>query len=517
MDKTLIIWQPQSAGGVWMEKVRVGEVGGSNLGFLGGLFGPDGESIVAHGFQGAFHMWQYDTMSKSWLSAVTCGGHFGPVHDLAWGLNSEFLLSVSSDQTTRLHAEWMSADVDGSEAVWHEIARPQIHGYDMQCIALIDRFSFVSGADEKILRVFHAPRNFLENFHRISGTDVSDALQKMEGLQLAEGASVPALGLSNKAVYAGVTVMTTDADAPTARNKSNDQYSETYFTAQSLKAPPSEENLLQNTLWPEVQKLYGHGNEVYAVACCPDGTLLASACKATKPDHAAIIVWDMSTWRPVCRLLSHSLTITRLAFSHDGRLLLAVSRDRMWSLFRRRRLNSNPEDVPLFERVAFTDKKTSVHTRIIWSCAWSHDDRFFVTVSRDKKAIVWCPPEVPPNDSSTGQQTNWKAFSTSLDLAESITAVDFSPIGLDNHRYLLAFGVESGLIHFYFWSSQIPQTSNCWQVISVLSHSCAHHLTVRCIKFGLKQLAASNVPKLMVASCGDDNAVKIHDIFLDRI
>ena len=46
-----------------------------------------------------------------------------------------------------------------------------------------------------------------------------------------------------------------------------------------LVAPPTEENLLQNTLWPEMEKLYGHSNELSAVACSPDGALLASACK----------------------------------------------------------------------------------------------------------------------------------------------------------------------------------------------------------------------------------------------
>ena len=52
----------------------------------------------------------------------------------------------------------------GTQVTWHEIARPQIHGYDLKCLAMINRFQFVSGADEKVLRVFSAPRNFVENF-----------------------------------------------------------------------------------------------------------------------------------------------------------------------------------------------------------------------------------------------------------------------------------------------------------------------------------------------------------------
>lgn len=53
----------------------------------------------------------------------------------------------------------------------------------MQCLALVGRFQFVSGADEKVLRVLQAPRNFVENFANICGTS-------MEKL-LAGGVSLP--------------------------------------------------------------------------------------------------------------------------------------------------------------------------------------------------------------------------------------------------------------------------------------------------------------------------------------
>ena len=41
----------------------------------------------------------------------------------------------------------------------------------------------------------------------------------------------------------------------------------------------------------------------------------------------------------------------------------------------------------LFSLVARSDKKNQ-HARIIWSCAWSEDDKYFATASRDKKVSV---------------------------------------------------------------------------------------------------------------------------------
>lgn len=117
-----------------------------------------------------------------------------------------------------------------------------------------------------------------------------------------QGAAVPSLGLSNKAVYES-----DNAEQATAKSEKEPYPEESYFTAVELIGkfyifdvanslstflePPTEETLLQNTLWPEVQKLYGHGYEVYSLASNRDGTLLASACKATTLEHAAVLLW----------------------------------------------------------------------------------------------------------------------------------------------------------------------------------------------------------------------------------
>lgn len=38
------------------------------------------------------------------------------------------------------------------------------------------------------------------------------------------------------------------------------------------------EDQLQNTLWPEIHKLYGHSYEIFCVDSSPDGKYVASAC-----------------------------------------------------------------------------------------------------------------------------------------------------------------------------------------------------------------------------------------------
>lgn len=96
--------------------------------------------------------------------------------------------------------------------------------------------------------------------------------------------------------------------------------------AQTLDEPPLEEHLCQNTLWPEMHKLYGHGNEVYAVAHTNShrNALLASACKAQSSQAAEIILWDSVQGCEVQRLSGHNLTVTSLAFSPNDEYLVTT-------------------------------------------------------------------------------------------------------------------------------------------------------------------------------------------------
>ncbi|RKO85919.1 WD40-repeat-containing domain protein [Blyttiomyces helicus] len=179
-DKSLMIWRPDADSGTWVNeraqhpstscsKVRMGEVGGSTLGFYGGHFSPDGKTVIANGYHGAINLWSEASENDpalsliffpclvDWRPRIGATGHFLSVESLAWDPTGQFLVSTRQvsaaicaqllDQTCRLVAPWNR----GGVRTWHEIARPQIHGYDLHCLAFFHKYGFVSGADEKLL------------------------------------------------------------------------------------------------------------------------------------------------------------------------------------------------------------------------------------------------------------------------------------------------------------------------------------------------------------------------------
>ena len=281
MVRTVVIWRLQDD--IWVDTVRLGELGGGGLGFLGASWIPGGR-VLAQSWGGALHLWEGG--EQGWSSEVVVGGHQAPVVDLAWESKGCYLLTVSKDQTARVHAPWK----EGGNA-WHEVARPQVHGYDLACCAALSNHRFVSGAEEKLLRAFVAPSSFLSNLALVSGV-TREQVGKGHGT-LAEGASVPSLGLSNKAVWEE------DEEKAVEERHVKDLYPDSYFTKQVSSRPPPEETLVQNTLWPEVHKLYGHGHELFTVATSPNSSFVASACRATDVTSARVIIWDPETWAEV--------------------------------------------------------------------------------------------------------------------------------------------------------------------------------------------------------------------------
>ena len=320
-DNTLAIWEPDATSHVWICTVRLGEINaqkgattatGSSGGFWNGLWSPDGKAVACIGRTGSWRIWKRCDDDDTYVQEVAVTGHSKEVRALAWARDGSYLLSASADQTTRLFAEWKRNDM----VTWHEMSRPQVHGYDLNCIDVIDHTSFISGADEKPLRVFEEPKAVAEVMSSLSGVQT--------GLkwQLPDAASIPVMGLSNKAVESGEIEGDAETFAQTD-DQSRDQLED------NKGRPPIEDELGRHLLWPEKEKLYGHGYEICAVASSHDGTLLATACRASSIEHAVIRGYKTSDWLEFRHALkAHSLTVTCLEFSADDAFLLSVGRDR---------------------------------------------------------------------------------------------------------------------------------------------------------------------------------------------
>lgn len=327
LDCTVRLWSLDQSSGTYISSVTFGQLSGSRNAFYGSMVNSEENLILAHCYTGSFYRWHKDAQGN-WKDADSITGHFNKVTDLV--VLNGFVLSSSLDQTCRL---WGKSDKG-----WREISRPMIHGYDLNTLEASNNL-LISGGDEKILRVFEASKVTAGLLKRDCGIDI-------EAKKIAVG---QALGLMSKGEEREVEL--------------NEAITEDYLTG--------------HTLWPELNKLYGHGYEISALASAHKSPVLASASKAQKAEHAEIYIWNLSNNSLTQKLSSHNLTVTQLSFSPDDEYLLSVSRDRKWSLFHRT------------ESGYTLLSSTQAHARVIYTCSWSPHSNSFITGSRDKRLKVW--------------------------------------------------------------------------------------------------------------------------------
>lgn len=434
-DNSLAIWEPEATTGVWVTIARLGEISsekgsttatGSTGGFWTGLWSPSGSTVVCIGRTGSWRLWNRSDIQDRWIQGIGISGHTQSITGIAWSKDGNYLLSTSSDQTTRLHSKWKREE----QTSWHEMARPQIHGYDLNCIDSLRTSQFVSGADEKLLRVFNEPRAVANLLRKVCGFGPSN-LEEMP-----DAANMPVLGLSNKAIEAA-------DDEEVLNGNENDRQaidpaSVVHKSTLDLDHPPTEEHLSKHTLWPETEKLYGHGYEISALAASHDGSIIATACKASSIDHAVIRLFETQNWHEIKPpLTAHSLTVARLRFSADDQYLLSVGRDRQWAVFER--------DSTDKLKYSLSVSNPKGHTRMILDAAWAPTRLpVFATAGRDKQVKIWA------NDEGAASFTH-KATITE---ENSVTAIDFLDTPIGDLLYL-AVGLETG--HFKIYTLAVEQ------------------------------------------------------------
>lgn len=498
-DNSLAVWEADPATGIWVCSARLGEISaqkgattatGSTGGFWLGLWSPYANTVVSLGRTGGWRLWKRDQEHDRWKQDVAITGHVKEVKSVAWSKSGAYLLSTGNDQTTRLHAEWKTDDMRS----WHEFSRPQIHGYDLNCIDVISDTEFISGADEKLLRVFDEPAAVAHLLAKLSKLPVD------ENQVLPDAANIPVLGLSNKAVEIANDEHAHENGHVEGEN-STQKASASFKQTLEIVHPPFEDHLARHLLWPETEKLYGHGYEISCVAVSNNGTLVATACRASSIDHALIRLYDTKEWLEVKPALrAHSLTVTSLKFSSDDKFLLSVGRDRQWTVFECKDEARNKYELLHANRKA--------HSRMILDCSWAPIEagRVFVTSGRDTAIKIWIM-----NSFGTVCLNQWL-------MSSPITSVTFFHRLMNDH-FILAYGRENGSISV----ANISRLGVMCRLIELchLSPSKAvNQLSWRPMLEAVRNKEVANAnselegasTSLQLAAAGDDTSVRIFSI-----
>jgi WD40 repeat protein len=81
----------------------------------------------------------------------------------------------------------------------------------------------------------------------------------------------------------------------------------------------------------------------------------------------------------------------------------------------------------LYKRIS---SNNPYHKRIIWTCSFSHDDKYFATGARDQLVHIWRVNEKDNDDNEQPCEKN------SLKLDDSVTAVTFASRFIDNDKFV---------------------------------------------------------------------------------
>ena len=533
MDRAILLWAP-TEGGMWTPITRVGSAGGilggsigsSLLGYCRATVDPvSGRYLVGHAYGGSLHMWALENKTNDdpanddildtsemgveeraalahWKAGHSLTGHYDGVTDLSWEASSgQYLLTVSHDQTCRLWAPVDLADNESNnkvEPIWIELGRPQVHGYDISAVTSVSTLQhphlLVTGADEKELRVFDAPKLTLQLLRA-----VCQAAQAVDPVERVERAFIPSLGLSNKASAANraeESELIASGDAATGK------------TSADKISLPLERDLGVVSLWPEVYKLFGHNTELYCLASnageVNGDVLVASSCKARDVEAAAIRLWNVEEGKCV-QVLSggHKSTVATLSFSPDGQYLASSGKDRRLCIWMR--------DCSKPRNYSLAWAKDSAHKRIVWSVDFyplPHDEEaILASGSRDGCVKIW---KVSGTE-NTLKVSELYSFAPSFvfqnQKPDSVTALAFAPLplgGPGGEAAILGLGLESGRIEV--WAVPLKGMASP-KLLAQLEESHCHNATVTKLAWRPKR----NASKLQLASCSMDCGCRIHE------
>lgn len=256
----------------------------------------------------------------------------------------------------------------------------------------------------------------------------------------------------------------------------------------------TEEFLMAKTRWPERNKIYGHAYEIYCITTTKKGDYIVTAANSKKKKYSNVFVWTIDSLNPICQLEAHEFTVHQMEFSPDDQYLLCVSRDRQFSVFQRN------DDVK--EPFKLIQLQKQAHLRILWSCSWAHNSKYFATGSREKVNSLkfWDYSE---------DQHKWVEHSSVAKNLINVTSLAFFPSAImDRSSFGIVVGLDSGEISI--WTKPMDNSIVDWTRVFTFPKYFNHSMTIRRMKFQEKEETSDG--NYHIATCSDDATTRIFKI-----
>ncbi|CAD8065666.1 unnamed protein product [Paramecium sonneborni] len=461
-DYNVIIWKQDKDTGLWLSVSRLGQTSGNKNQIFGLQTSLDKKYIVCYTLTGAIYIWKQE--QENWIEQPVITGHYAEVTDLDF---KDYLLTCSVDQTSRIFTKWILNDT------YHEISRPQIHGYDLNAVKQIGN-QIISGGDEKILRMFNPSPFTINQLNYLNEQNINQSVflnqnipsqivtynnRQFNEFKLATEGIQQALGLMN------VQMQFEDEDDENIKNNNND---DDVNLEVKYGKPPNDALLAKKSLWPETNKLYGHGYAISAIAIYEN--IAASSSVAITSKAAEIIIWDTNTFKIKQLLSCHNYTVVQLVFSKSGKYLISVSKDRCLGVFIKQEDNN-------YQLLS----KSQPCSRIIYTCSFNNDETLIFTGSRDKKFRIYniLEASLPIQE---------------IDFTDEITAID--SVYIDN-KQIVAVAYGQGQLQVFELTQNLQLN-----LLSTVDKYHQHSKTINRIKFNNN----------LLATCSDDHTVRIYQI-----
>ena len=499
-DYTVSVWIFDKKHNIWNKEYTLGEMIGNKHQFFYATFLDSYKNILAYSYNGVFYNWKMNN-DNQYESNLIIHGHFNIVNDIKWDPSNNILFSCGQDETTRAFIYWKKNDT------WHEINRPQIHGYSINtimCQNIVNEDNnddklickLISGAEEKLLRIFTPPFNLIKYLKELSEVNIKFKkdnsnefyelkYSKVEGMKQA-------LTLMNKQVVLDDeenNINDSDFskfDPDAVLTNKTEQF---YISKYNYSIPPNEDFLCNNTLWPEEKKIYGHGNEIFSSDISHNGKYFVSGEKAQKEKYAKLYFWNTENGKLIKKLEGHKMTIANIQFSPNDNYILTCSRDRSWCLFKKNIIDNNI-DYELYQ------SEKNAHERIIWSCSWGFNEKIFVTGSRDKYISIW-------------EEDNLKFTKTSsILMKEAVTCVDVVKYNFGN-KFIIFSGLEDGTLNILLFNNENKEVKIIYDWNIFLQFG-------KCVK-KIQSFVNEDNKIIRIGSCSEDFTVRIFDIDLNDL